>query len=128
MVLETHSATAAFNLNHAEEASAEESCHTAHRYDALTLIWNYTAEVDEHQSDADQMHERCAGIWVPLFATDTVLCPQGHYNNLCSACRSTAQSSELQRWRTIRPCIAGLVTREVSCQDKLYSAEMEPMQ
>ena len=43
-------------------------------------------------------------------------------------CRSTADNNELQRWRSARPCIAGFITRELSCQDGMYSAEMEPIQ
>ncbi|CAL5222421.1 g4783 [Coccomyxa viridis] len=72
VVLETHSATTAFNLSQAEEATTEENKHS------------------------DQ--------------------------------RSTAHNREHQRWRSVRPCMAGFVTRELSCQDGLYSAEMEPVQ
>ena len=43
-------------------------------------------------------------------------------------CRSAEQREEWQRWRSVRPDMAGSVVRELCCKDGLYRAEMEPMQ
>jgi len=38
VLLDTHSGTAAFNLSHAEEISAQESAHTVQRYTAFKTL------------------------------------------------------------------------------------------